>query len=81
MPQEAYTRLSRQAFAASEYLQGDRIILQLDDLSHDAGPVTFGVLSLTRDSATPPLPKGTYFVSYLAKANPNDKPVEDYAKK
>lgn len=45
---------------------------QLDDVSHDAGPVTFGILSLTRDALEPALPKGTYFVSYLAPAKPND---------
>lgn len=39
---------------------------QLDDVSHEAGPVTFGILSLTRDAIEPALPKGTYFVSYLA---------------
>lgn len=39
---------------------------QLDDVSHASGPVTFGVVSLTMDAIEPALPKGTYFVSYLA---------------
>lgn len=41
---------------------------QLDDVSHESGPVTFGVLSLTKDVIEPALPRGTYFVSYLAPA-------------
>jgi hypothetical protein len=48
---------------------------QLDDVSHESGPVTFGVLSLTRDAIDPALPKGSYFVSYLAPARPSDAPA------
>jgi formylglycine-generating enzyme required for sulfatase activity len=48
---------------------------QLDDVSHESGPVTFGVLSLTRDAIEPPLPKGTYFVSYLAPGKETTEPA------
>jgi len=40
---------------------------QLGELSAETGPVAMGVLSTTRDVIDPPLPKGSYFVSYLAK--------------
>lgn len=43
---------------------------QLDEVSQESGPVTFGVVSITRDALEPALPKGTYFVSYLAPAKP-----------
>lgn len=48
---------------------------QLDDQSREFGPVTFGVLSLTKDAIEPALPKGTYFVSYLAAARGNEAPA------
>lgn len=40
---------------------------QLDDLAHARGAVALGVLSLTLDALEPPLPRGAYWVSYLAK--------------
>jgi formylglycine-generating enzyme required for sulfatase activity len=43
--------------------------LQLDEVSHATGPVTLGILSITLDAIEPALPKGTYFVSYLAKGD------------
>lgn len=49
---------------------------QLDDVSAEFGPVTFGVLSLTRDAVEPALPAGTYFVSYLAAAKGNQAPAD-----
>ncbi len=44
---------------------------QLVDLSHARGPVPLGILSLSLDALEPPLPRGVYLVSYLAKAAPS----------
>lgn len=42
-------------------------VAELDELARASGPVALGILSLSLDAVEPALPRGTYFVAYLAK--------------